>query len=90
MSVIHADYSPAGLVDFPVYGITVTIIKSAVEAMDPLLVPPSIPVSPILTICGSFQSSLDIVLLLPIWRAVRKDNGLTLFVHYCWIVKLKT
>jgi hypothetical protein len=46
MSVIHADYSPAGLVDFPVYAITVTIIKSAAEAMDPLPVPPSILVSP--------------------------------------------
>jgi hypothetical protein len=56
MSVIHADYSPAGLVDFPVYAITVTIIKSAAEAMDPLPVPPSILVSPTLTICGSFHN----------------------------------
>jgi hypothetical protein len=44
MSVIHADYTPTRLVNFPVFGITVNNIKSAVEAMNRLLVPPSIPV----------------------------------------------
>jgi hypothetical protein len=63
-----------------VYGIIVTTIKSVVEAIDPLLVPPSIPVRPILTICSSFQSAVAIVQSLSIRRAVRRDNGLTLFV----------
>ena len=63
------------MVDLPVYGITETIMKSAVEAAELLLVRPIIPVNPILTICGELQSALATVLLLPIWRPVRKDNG---------------
>lgn len=45
---------------FPVYGITDTIMKSAVKAVDILLlaVPPIIPVNPILTICGELKYAL--------------------------------
>jgi len=56
------------VVDLPVYGITDTITKSAVEDAEALLllVLPIISVNPILTICGEVQSALATVLLLPI------------------------
>jgi hypothetical protein len=54
---------PDGLVDLPVNGITVTIMKSAVEAVGLLLLLLIIPVNPIPTVCGRFQSALTILLL---------------------------
>ena len=52
------------MVDLPVYGITDTITKSAVEDAEALLllVLPIISVNPILTICGEVQSALATVL----------------------------
>jgi hypothetical protein len=66
--MISADY-PAALVilDFPVYGITEIIMKSAVEGVEILFsVLPIMLVNPILTVCGKAQFALSMVLLLPI------------------------